>query len=263
MKNKIVLITGGSSGIGLAVAKHLADKGAVVYEISRRDIQTERVYHIGADITDEEAVRNAIQKIVEKEGHIDVLINNAGYGISGAVEFTQTQEAEKLFQVDFFGAVRVTKAVLPIMRRAGQGRIVNIGSVAGRIPIPFQAYYSSAKAAIGAYTAALDAEVCPFGIRAVSVLPGDIQTGFTAAREKWHDGDLQYDGRISRSVAKMEHDEQQGMTPEFAARVIAKAAFSAHPKPSYAVGGMYGFFLFLQKVLPERMVAAIVRAMYG
>ena len=263
MKNQVILITGGSSGIGLAAAKKLRESGARVYEISRRGVENEGIFHIGADVTDGDAVETAVRQIIEKEGRIDVLINNAGYGISGAVEFTSPEEAEKLFRVDFFGMVRVIRAVLPHMREAGRGRIVNISSVAARIPIPFQAYYSAAKAAVSAYTAALDAEMKPFGVRAVAVLPGDIRTGFTAAREKQHEGDALYHGRISRSVAKMEHDEEYGMAPETAAKVIARAALATHPKHSYAVGGKYGFFLFLQKMLPERLVAALVRWLYG
>ena len=114
-----------------------------------------------------------------RDSHIDVLINNAGFGISGAVEFTGTEEAQRQLDVNFFGMVRMNRQVLPVMRKQGYGRIVNLSSVAGAIPIPFQTYYSASKAAINSYTMALANEVKPFGIQVCCVQPGDIRTGFT------------------------------------------------------------------------------------
>ena len=151
------------------------------------------------------------EEILQREDHIDVLINNAGFGISGAVEFTTTEDAQHQLDVNFFGMVRMNRQVLPVMRRQCYGRIVNLSSVAGAIPIPFQTYYSASKAAINSYTMALANEVKPFGIQVCCVQPGDIRTGFTAAREKNPEGDDIYGGRIARSVAGMERDEQNGM----------------------------------------------------
>lgn len=173
----------------------------------------EGLHHIRADITDETQVRAAVQQVMDAEGQIDVVVNNAGFGISGAVEFTDTADAQRLFNADFFGMVRVNRAVIAHMRAAGRGRIVNLSSVAGPLPIPFQTYYSAAKAAVNAYTMALANELRPFGITVCAVQPGDIHTGFTAAREKTVTGDEVYGGRISRSVSRMEHDEQTGMDP--------------------------------------------------
>ena len=137
----------------------------------------------------EETLAAAIQEILKREDHIDVLINNAGFGISGAVEFTKTEDAQHQLDVNFFGMVRMNRQVLPVMRRQCYGRIVNLSSVAGAIPIPFQTYYSASKAAINSYTMALANEVKPFGIQVCCVQPGDIRTGFTAAREKNPEGD--------------------------------------------------------------------------
>ena len=159
-----------------------------------------------------------------RSGRIDILINNAGFGISGAMEFTESADAHRLMEVNLFGMDNMIRAVLPHMREARRGRIVNISSVAGVFAIPFQAWYSISKAAVRSLTMALANEVAPYGVQVTSVLPGDIQTGFTAAREKSAAGDDAYGGRISRSVQRMEHDEQTGMSPAVAAKTVARVA---------------------------------------
>lgn len=261
--NKVCLITGGTSGIGLSTAKAMAEGGYVVYEISRRKDGNDIVHHFQGDITDEKTLEPVIHAIIEKEGHIDVLINNAGFGISGAVEFTETADAIRQFDVNFFGMVRMNKLILPIMRRQGYGRIINLSSVAGAIPIPFQTYYSASKAAINSYTMALANEVKPFGIRVCCVQPGDIKTGFTDARKKSEKGDDIYRGKISKSVAGMERDEQTGMRPETAGKFIYKVATRRNPKPVYTIGVMYQTLCALAKILPYRVVNFIVKKLYA
>lgn len=145
----------GPPASGRATALYLRDAGYTVYELSRREQGVEGLHHIRCDITDEDQVRAAVAEIMDRAGRIDVLVNNAGFGISGAVEFTDTAEAQRLLDVNFFGMVRMNKAVIPHMRQAGRGRIVNLSSVAAPCPIPFQAYYSAGKAAVNAYTMAL------------------------------------------------------------------------------------------------------------
>ena len=145
---KVCVITGGTSGIGLCTAQAMLEKGYTVYELSRRAEGAPGMNHIAADVTKEETLAAAIQEILKREDHIDVLINNAGFGISGAVEFTKTEDAQHQLDVNFFGMVRMNRQVLPVMRRQCYGRIVNLSSVAGAIPIPFQTYYSASKAAI-------------------------------------------------------------------------------------------------------------------
>ena len=182
--SKVVIITGGSSGIGLCTAAALRDRGCKVYELSRRDSEVEGITHLRCDITDEEQIKAAVAQVLDENGRIDILINNAGFGISGAVEFTETSDVQRLFDVNFFGMVRMNRAILPLMREQGHGRIVNLSSVAAPVPIPFQTYYSAGKAAVNSYTMALSNEVKPFGITVAAVMPGDIKTGFTAARQK-------------------------------------------------------------------------------
>lgn len=263
MEQKICVITGGTSGIGLCTALEMKAKGYEVFEISRRREGAEGINHISADVTDEKRINEAVSYIMDKAGRIDVLINNAGFGISGAVEFTETADARKQFDVNFFGMVNMNKAVIPFMRRAGGGRIVNISSVAAPIAIPFQAYYSAAKAAINSYTMALINEVRPYGISVCAVQPGDICTGFTGAREKSYAGDEIYSGRISRSVAVMEHDEQNGMKPETAAHLIATVASAKKVRPIYTIGFKYRLFCALVKILPAGLVSYIVGRIYG
>ena len=261
--NKVVIITGGTSGIGLATAKQLRDMGYTVYEFSRRP-SADTPNHLSVDVTDERAVRAAVDAVFAQAGRIDILINNAGFGISGAMEFTESVDAHRLMEVNLFGMDNMIRAVLPHMRRAGGGRIVNISSVAGVFAIPFQAWYSISKAAVRALTMALYNEVAPFGIQVTSVMPGDIRTGFTAARKKSVEGDDVYGGRISASVAKMERDEQNGMRPEDAAKTIARVALKkGRVKPFYAIGLSYKFLVLLDSLLPCRAVRWLLFQLYG
>lgn len=261
---QVVIITGGSSGIGLSAASLFRAKGCIVYEFSRREASYEDgVVHITADVTDEAAVALAVAQVEKAEGRVDIVICNAGFGISGAAEFTDNRDAKRLLEVNLFGMVNTVKAVLPVFRRQGSGRIICVSSVAAAVSIPFQAWYSVSKAAVSAYVNALREEVHPFGIQVCAVLPGDIHTGFTASREKSPAGDDVYGGRISRSVAVMERDEENGMTPDRAARRIYQVAMKKHPKPAYAIGVSYGFVLLLTRALPGRLLSWIVRMIYG
>lgn len=263
MGKRVAIVTGGSSGIGRCTATALAQSGCVVYELSRRDIPLKGVKHLNTDVTDETSVIAAINQIAQEQGKIDIVVNCAGFGISGAVEFTELLDAKRQFDVNLFGMVNVNKAVLPYMRRNGGGRIVNISSVAAVAHIPFQTYYSASKAAIESYTCCLANEVKPFGISVTCVQPGDIATGFTNARRKSAEGDDIYNGRISRSVAGMEKDEQNGMRPETAGKYIAKIAIRKNVKPIYTLGMGYKCLSVLCKILPCRLRNWIVGMLYN
>ena len=164
------LITGASSGIGRDFAHVLGSMGCELILVARRENRMEELRNelpvpvqiICADLSSERECFALYEQV--REEHIDILINNAGFGISGAVEFTETSDAQRLFDVNFFGMVRMNRAILPLMREQGQGRIVNLSSVAAPVPIPFQTYYSAGKAAVNSYTMALSNEVKPFGI---------------------------------------------------------------------------------------------------
>jgi len=263
MEIKTAIVTGGTSGIGLAVARLLSSQGVKVYCMSRRDTGEPGMTHVRADVTDPASVETAVRSIAAAEGRIDVVINCAGSGISGAVEFTPPEEAKLQIDVNFFGTVNVNRAVIPYMRAAGKGRIVNISSVGAPAALPFQAFYSASKAAINTYTCALANELKPFGIAACAVMPGDIKTGFTAARRKNSAGDDIYGGRIGRSVAKMEHDEQNGMAPEKAASTICRIARKKRVKPLYAIGFAYKAVCVLLKLLPCGLGNRVLGMMYA
>ena len=261
--NKVVILTGGTSGIGLHTARHLAGQGCRVYEFSRRETGSDAAIHIRADVTDERQVNAAVQEVLAREGRIDVVINNAGFGISGAVEYTDTEEARRQFDVNFFGMVRVNRAVLPILHRQGHGRILNMSSVAAPIAIPFQAYYSASKAAVRTYSLALQSEVRPYGIEICCIMPGDVATGFTAARRKNPEGDEAYGGRISRSVAVMEHDETTGIPAEKAGAFVAGKALQKKVPLLCTLGGKYKLFVFLTRLMPTRLLTFLVGKIYA
>lgn len=256
---KTVLITGASSGIGRACAGEFVNKGYKVFDLSRRNVPADGVVHIDCDVTDEMSAAQAIAQVE----HVDILICNAGFGISGAVEFTDVQEAKRQIEVNLFGVDRMVRHVLPLMRKQGGGKIVLVSSVAAVLAIPFQTWYSVSKAAILAYGHGLQGEVRPFGIEVSTLLLGDIQSGFTAARKKQAVGDDVYEGRISRSVARMERDEQSGMRAEKAAKKIVRYVTKKHLAPTHTVGVQYKFFCLLQRILPTTLVRRIVEMLYA
>ena len=261
----VVIVTGGSSGIGAAAAEYLAVHGCTVYDVSRRERGDGKsdIRHISADVTDEASVAAAVQSVLDAEGRIDILLNNAGFGISGAAEFTSVEEAKRQLEVNFWGMVRVTRAVLPVMRAQGRGRIVNTSSVAAVTPIPFQTYYSVSKAAINSFTMSVANEVRPYGIRISAVMPGDTRTAFTDKRARSFVGDDVYGGRISRSVGKMEKDERGGVSASVVGAVLGRAALSRSRKVFYTVGLVYQLVIFLMRLLPSTAANAILGKMYA
>lgn len=263
LNKKVALVTGGSSGIGLATVHQLVKAGVTVYEISRRDIAIEGATHLKGDVTDEAAMQEVVDAVLSKEGQLDILVCSAGFGISGAVEFTELDAAKRQFDVNFFGVVNTVKPVLTVMRRQGFGRIVIVSSVAGAIAIPFQTYYSATKSALNSYACALRNEVRPYSITVTAVMPGDICTGFTAAREKSPVGDREYNGRITRSVARMEKDEQKGMKAEVAGKYIRRMCLKKRVPPTSSIGFSYKALVFLTRILPEGLVSKIVYGMYA
>ncbi|MBO7051430.1 MAG: SDR family oxidoreductase, partial [Prevotella sp.] len=191
---KTMIITGGSSGIGKATAELFAKNGYKVYELSRRNPATPslaesgEICHIKCDVTDAEACNKAVEQVIAAEGKVDVLISNAGMGISGAVEFTTTEDMRRQMDVNFFGAVNITQAVLPYMRKAKKGNIIFVSSVMAAYGLPFQAFYSASKFAINGFAQALTNEVRPFNVKVAVLMPGDVKTGFTDARKKELEG---------------------------------------------------------------------------
>ncbi len=261
MDKQVVLITGASSGIGKETASLFVAKGYKVYGVARKDFNLEGVSSVLADITDPKAVKEIVDFVIKLEGKIDILINNAGMGISGAIETTDITLAQRQFDVNFFGAVNMTQAVLPYMRKVGGGKIINTSSVASQFPIPFQAFYSASKAALDNWAQALRLELKEFGIKVTNVLPGDIKTSFTESRVKQEDSKTPY-AKQKASIAKMEQDEQRGMAPVVVAKKIFKLSKRKNPPYQVAVGGSYKFLCFLKRLFPTRFVMWIVGKIY-
>lgn len=261
--SKVAIVTGGSGGIGRCTALSLRAAGCEVYEFSRHGETRDGITHIGCDMTDDAQVRAAVGKVLETAGKIDILVCNAGFGISGAGEFTDPKDSHAQLELNLFGMDSAVRAVLPIMRQQHAGRIVCMSSIAGIVPIPFQLWYSVSKSAVLSYVLAMQNEVRPFGVSLTAVMPGDIASGFTAARKKCGEGDDVYGGRIERSVAVMEHDERTGMTPEKAGAFIAKTALKPHGKPMVALGGAYKCAAVVAKLLPRSVSNRIVGHIYA
>ena len=258
----VAIVTGAGSGIGYETAKLLREMDMEVWDLSRRERCAEGVNHINCDISDENTVKTAVNLIYQKTGHIDLVINNAGFGISGSVEFTQAEESERLIRVNLLGADNVTRACLKYLREGGGGRIVFVSSAAAAFPIPFQAWYSASKAALTTYALALRNEVKPLGIEVAVMLPGDIKTGFTGSRQKQNRGDDIYSGRIEKGVAAMERDEINGMSAAYAAKQVVRAATRRNPPPLKCIGPKYGLLLFVSRFLPARFVNFILGRLY-
>ena len=259
---KVAVITGGSSGIGLACCKFFSEKGFKVYEISRRDSENGFAVHLSGDVTDEGSVARAFAGVFEAEGRIDVLVNNAGFGISGPVEETSLDDAKKQLDVNFFGCFLCSREAAKYMHKNGGGRIVNVSSVAAVAAIPFQSFYSASKAAINSLTLSLANEMKPFNIKVAAVMPGDVRTGFTGARLKTGGGDA-YREAVARSVATMERDEQNGMPPEKIARAVWSSATKKRPRPVRTVGLQYHAVCALIKFLPASFANYIIGKIYA
>lgn len=260
----VVVITGASSGIGLATGKMLTEKGFKVIGLSRKPKADAGFVGKVCDVTDFKAVETAFNEIEAEFGKIDVLINNAGMGIAGAIEHTSQEDLDKQFLLNVMALINACKCVAPIMRKQGGGRIVNIGSVAGVIPIPFQTAYATTKSAVDMFSMSFGLEVKDFGIKVSVVMPGDTKTGFTANRIKNEVlEDENYKERVSKSIKRMEKDEQNGKPPESVAKVVYKVLKKKNPPSRVTVGIGYKSIVFLQKVLPRRLMLWVVKKIYG
>lgn len=256
---KVAIVTGGASGIGLATAREFQKIGYEVYVLDRN--YTAEFRCVLCDVTDEESIISAFEQVFSKAGRIDLLLNNAGFGISGAIEFTDVSAFRRQIDVNLGGTFICSKTAIPYLRKT-KGRIINVSSMSAVFSIPFQAAYSASKVAVSSLTLALRNELKMFGISVTAVMPGDVKTGFTGEREKSQAGDEIYGGVIERSVAVMEKDEITGVSPEVIGKYIAKVAKKANPKPVYAIGFAYKFLALLGTLLPARTINNIVAILY-
>ncbi len=260
----VVLITGASSGIGLVTAQRLHARGANVWGASRR-ILTGEIPWIAMDVTDEEAVRAGVRQLIETAGRIDVLITCAGYGIAGAIEDTSSAEAQAQFATNLFGTFHAVRAVLPVMRAQRSGRIVLVGSLAGRIAMPFQGFYSASKFALEGFAEALRMEVKSFGIDVSLIEPGDFKTEFTAARVRVAGATAAsaYHAACERALRKMEQDERTGPDPAIVADSIVRLLDAKRPRLRLRVGGLVQkIAVSLKAVLPAASFEKLIMSTY-
>ncbi|MBQ3048004.1 MAG: SDR family oxidoreductase [Clostridia bacterium] len=260
---QVVVISGASSGIGLKTATLFLENGYIVYNLSRRVAENKKIKSITCDITNEQQVQDAVDKIYQEQKRIDILINNAGFGISGSSENQDIKEIKSLFDVNFTGAVCLTNKILPIMRNQKHGKIINTGSVAGVFPIPFQSFYSATKSAIDIWSKALSIEVKPFGVQVCTVLVGDTKTDFTGKRQKNNEIGTAYEKVVEKSISKMEKDEQNGKDPITVAKTMLKLANKYKIPPTKTVGFVYQLLLFLNKILPTKFMLWVVSKLYS
>ena len=269
MASKVILITGASSGMGYQTAQILAQQGHRVYGVARRverleTLQSHGVKTLYMDITDEQSMQAVVQTIMDAEGRIDVLINNAGYGYFGAVEDVSIAEAKRQFEVNIFGLARLTQLVVPYMRQQGSGRIVNVASVAGHVTFYFGAWYHATKYALEAISDALRMELKPFGIQVVIIEPGAIKTdwGLIAAqhlKESAQHG--AYEAEATRAAEGLHDLYSQGWLtdPHKISKKIAHASVCKCPRTRYLTGRGAKLFVVLHALLPTRWWDNLVR----
>jgi NAD(P)-dependent dehydrogenase (short-subunit alcohol dehydrogenase family) len=262
MKSKVALVTGASSGIGEATAERLAAAGYQVFGTSRRAAPAgQRSFEmLTLDVTSDRSVEAAVGEVMRRAGRIDVLVNNAGFGVAPAgAEESSTEQAQSIFDTNFFGVVRMTRAVVPHMRRQGGGRIINIGSVLGFLPMPYGALYAATKHAIEGYSESLDHELRTRGIRVSVIEPAYTKTPFDA---NFLEPDATLDEyravreAVNRRVKEVMATADQ---PRVVADAVLRAASAARPKVRYTAGGLAGRLRFLRTYMPAGMVDAGIR----
>ena len=234
-----VLITGASAGIGRACGEVLQAAGWAVTGASRRGAAPAGCTGLVMDVDDDESVASGVRAVVAEHGRLSAVVAGAGWGLAGAVEQTPISMAKEQLETNFWGAVRVVQAALPLMRDQGGGRVVLVSSIGGIIGIPFQAFYSASKFALEGYGEALAYEVAPFGIEVSMIEPGNVRTDFTASRrdvEPPPRGDDPYGAMVAKAVGLMERDEANGVAADDVAAAIAATLQSPHPRRRVSVG---------------------------
>lgn len=270
-----ILITGASSGIGAAMAKLLAENNYNVWGTTRKETgqlpipispeAAQRIKFVKLDVTDDSSVQKCFEQVMKEAGHIDVLINNAGYGIYGSIEDVSIELAKAQFETNVFGTLRMIRTFLPAMRQRGSGLIINVSSLAGKLVIPFQTHYAASKHAIEAFTEGLRQEVRPFGIKVAMVEPGDINTNFNNA--------TQFSDREAESVYKKWTDAswqtidvnlQKAPPPQVIAKKVLKIVRSKNPATRYPAGDFLSErFPFLARLMPDRVKEWAIRLFYN
>ncbi len=254
---KVVLITGASSGIGKSIGTFLHNKGFVVYGTSRNPERvTDSIFPLLLlDVRNTESINATVQKIIQLSGRLDVVINNAGVGITGPIEEIPSQEIKNNFETNFFGPIEVIKAVLPQMRSQKSGLIINITSIAGYMGLPYRGIYSASKGALELITESLSMELKPFGINITNVAPGDFATNIASGR--FHAPvikDSAYEVSYGATLKMMDEQVNSGNNPIEMAQAILNIIQTENPKIHYKVGSfIQKFSIVLKRILPDKV----------
>ncbi len=267
MSKKVVLVTGGSSGIGKAIGNFLKEKGFMVYGTTR-DLQKNKGFTdfelLELDVRKPDTIQNALQSLLNKEGRLDILINNAGVGITGPIEETPNEAIQNAFDTNFTGPLNLMKATLPIMRSQQQGRIINITSIAGKMGLPYRGIYSATKGALDLATEAIRLETGKFGIHISTLAPGDFATNIAAGR--FHApivNDSPYKEPYEQTLKMINDDVDKAGDPKEVAKKVYHILQSNTPKVHYEVGSfMQKFSIVLKKILPGKVYEKLLRNHY-
>jgi short-subunit dehydrogenase len=264
---KVILITGISSGFGKEAAGLLAEKGHTVYGTVRKTAEhNPSVNYITMDLTDTDSIKKAVSVILEKEGRIDVLINNAGAHTGGPIETSPMEHVRLQMETNFLGLVNIIKEVLPSMRKQGRGTIINFSSIGGLMGLPFQGYYSASKFAIEGFSEALRMEVAKFNIKIVLINPGDFHTSNSANRRNYlapTGPDDAYAEQFETSLAQIEKDEAKGWQPVILAKKLVKIVDSKNPRQRYIIASFeQKLAVVLKYVLPGKLFRMILADHY-
>lgn len=268
---KVALVTGASSGIGYDTAIRLVKAGYMVYGAARRTdllgkLAAWGTKGISLDITNQESIKNCVEEIIKAEGRIDLLVNNAGYGLGGSIEDVPLEEAKNQFEVNVFGLAQISRLVLPYMRKQGEGRIINISSMAGRFSSPFLGWYHASKYCVEALSDAMRLEVMDFGIKVILIEPGLIQTNWgkiAADNIKKYSGNSDY-SKNANSVAKFYEENynpqnKKASDPSIISKTVVKAATAKNPKVRYLIGTYAKPFVFFKNLFSNKFYDKIMK----
>lgn len=264
---KVILITGISSGFGKETAGLLSEQGHIVYGTIRRDCEiNEKINVVRMDLTDSISIKKAVETVIQKEGRIDVLINNAGMHTGGPIETLPSEYIKLQMDTSFYGLVQLTREVLPYMRKQGGGIIINFSSIGGLMGLPFQAFYSASKFAVEGFSEALRMEVKPFNIKVVVINPGDFHTNNSANRRHFLSPtkDLDpYNENFENALIQIEKDEAHGWEPVVLARKLVKIVESKKPRQKYIIASFeQKLAVILKYILPDKLFRTILENHY-
>ncbi|RDZ06405.1 short-chain dehydrogenase/reductase [Priestia megaterium] len=268
-KNGVVLITGASAGMGKATAELLLEKGYIVYGAARRvdkmkDLEVKGARILAMDVTDEQSMIDGVNRIIQEQGRIDVLFNNAGYGSYGAVEDVPLDEAKRQFEVNLFGLSRLTQLVLPHMRKQKSGKIINNSSMGGKVYTPLGAWYHATKHALEGYSDCLRFEVAQFGIDVVIIEPGSIESEWndiTLENVQKTSGHTAY-AKMTKAFVDMSKRAPKSTSPKVIAEIVLQAIESKKPKTRYVAGQFAKPLIALRKLVSDRMYDGILYRMF-